>query len=892
MPLDPGARLGPYRIDAEIGAGGMGHVFRATDTRLDRAVAIKVLPQHRWSDPQLRLRFEREARALSSLSHPNLCALYDVGEIAQSGAAVPYLVMELLEGDTLRERLQAGRLSMRKALSWAAQIASGLAAAHQKGVIHRDLKPDNIFVTRGESMDELLKILDFGLALTEPGLTDSSTMLRTEPGMVMGTAQYMSPEQVRGEYLDARSDIFSLGIVLFEMLTGRAPFHARSTVETMNAILTDDPPELASIAPSVPESVETLVRRCLEKDPGQRFTSARDLAFALESAAKSVTTSTPRTPQPTPSLAVERRATGVLPRILLLLLLAAGITTFAILSRDTPSVEPPRLRMLTYSGRDSAPAASPDGRLIAYVSSRDGATRIWLKQLSDGTEAPVTAGPDDEAPRFSPDGAQLLFTRSANGASALYRVAVVGGEPRKLIDNAFEGDFSPDGRQVVFVRNREAAGRFSTVCIAPVGGGAVREIVASTEEDYSSPRWSPDSAWIAITRGPHNTTAGSILLADPESDARRVLMRDTPHGALSAVAWTGDGNAVIYAELEALTGRGLPRRRGSSAIVLHEIDGRSRVLLRNPHSAADSVDIVGHGRLVFTEDVTRQSLEEVALDGAAPPRWLSRGMGVERQPAYTRGGASVVFTSDRGGNADLWEISVASGRVQRLTDHAATDWDPHPASDGSSLFWSSDRGGHFEIWTAALDGANPQQVTRDGVDAENPSLPASGEWIYYDSSNPKSDGLWRIPRGGGAPQLVAAGETLHPSVSADGEYVVFQRPDSGRGSSLVVVRATGEEVFATPSSLPGPTAVRARWIGATHTIAFRGADAGGRIALFAQDVVPGTDSIATRRQLIPAGPDSIAETFAISPNGKRAVLSVIDEASGLMLAEGVDFGEE
>ena len=319
MPLAPGARLGPYRIDAEIGAGGMGHVFRATDTRLDRKVAIKVLPQHRWSDPQVRLRFEREARALSSLSHPHLCALYDVGELTQSGASVPYLVMELLEGETLRERLE-NRLSIRKALLWGAQIAEGLAAAHAKGVIHRDLKPENVFITGGE----LLKILDFGLATTPPAGGDSSTAVRTEPGIVMGTAHYMSPEQVRGTNLDARSDIFSLGIVLFEMLTGSVPFHARSSVETMNSILVDEPPDL----PGIPDAVETIVRRCLEKDPAQRFASAKDLAFALESAAKNVHTSA-KAP-----LAARRgegpgEGRGLTTRIVILALIAAGIATAA-----------------------------------------------------------------------------------------------------------------------------------------------------------------------------------------------------------------------------------------------------------------------------------------------------------------------------------------------------------------------------------------------------------------------------------------------------------------------------------------------------------------------------------------------------------------------------------
>jgi serine/threonine protein kinase len=865
-----GVRLGPYRIDAEIGVGGMGHVFRATDTRLDRPVAIKVLPQHRWSDPETRMRFEREARALSSLSHPNLCALHDIGELIQSGTSVPYLVMELLEGETLRARLDDARLSVRKALLWAAQIANGLAAAHAKGVIHRDLKPENVFITAGD----LLKILDFGLATNTPD-TRAVTALRTDPGIVMGTAHYMSPEQVRGATLDARSDIFTLGIVLFEMLTGRVPFHTRSSVETMNAILTEETPELTN----VPESVASLVHRCLEKDPAQRFSSARDLAYALESAAKTVTSTSQS------QLATRREETrSQIPRILLLATLAAALFTAGILSRRADPPEPPNLRVLTYSGRDMSPAASPDGRLIAYVSSRDGLRRIWLEQLADGTEAPVTAGPDDSAPRFARDGASLLFTRTTGNSSALYRVPVVGGEPRKLIDNAFDGDWSPDGKHIAFICSRIAADRFSTLCVAAVEGGAVREIAASDDAEYWSPRWSPDGTQIAVTFGPHGTHPGAVMIVDVQSRTRRFLKREQPHGMLSGIAWTRDGKAVIYAELEALAGAGLPRRRGTSVLVQHDVeDGNARVLLRVPHSAADTVDLIGERGVVFTEDVTRQGLLEVALDGLRTTRWLSRGMSVDRQPAYARGGASIVFTSDRAGNADLWELALDSGRVRRITDHRAVDWDPHPT--GASLFWSSSRGGHFEIWTASLDGASPQQITRDGVDAENPSVPTNGEWVYYDSSNPKTDGLWRIPGEGGVPELVVAGETIHPAVSADGAFVVYQRPEEGGASAIDVVRVMDGRVFQLATGISGVTATRAQWIGATHTIAFRAPDASGRITLFSQPFEPEVDTAAARRALLPADADTVAETFAISPDGSHAVLSVIDEASGLMIVE-------
>ncbi|HEX2120937.1 MAG TPA: hypothetical protein VHL59_04775, partial [Thermoanaerobaculia bacterium] len=506
----------------------------------------------------------------------------------------------------------------------------------------------------------------------------------------------------------------------------------------------------------------------------------------------------------------------------------------------------------------------------------------------DGTEAAVTAGPDDSAPRFAPDGSVLLFTRTEHGAKAIYRAAVVGGAARKLIDDAFDGDWSHDGKRIAFIRNRAGAERFSTLCVAAVDGGAVREIAASTREDFSAPRWSPGGEWIAVTQTPHATGAGSILLVDPESGEKRVLTHDVPHGGLSGSAWVAGGDAVIYAELDALASTGLSRRRGSSSIVLHDVrSGAARVLLRNAHSAADTVDVAGAGRIVFSEDVTRQSLQELSLDGSGATRWLSRGLSMDRQPSYARGGKSIVFASDRGGNVDLWEVTIADGSLRRLTDHGGVDWDPHPSADGKSLFWSSNRGGHFEIWTASLDGANPHQVTRDGVDAENPSLPAAGDWVYYDSSNPRRDGLWRVPRGGGEAKLVVAGETIHPEVSADGSLVVYQRPEAGGAIAVDVVRVADGQVFSLVSGITGVPTARARWIGASHTVAFRSIDPSGRVALYTQDFRAGANTITTRR-LLPTHADSTPESFAISADGRRAILSVIDEASGIMMAEKVE----
>jgi Tol biopolymer transport system component len=311
------------------------------------------------------------------------------------------------------------------------------------------------------------------------------------------------------------------------------------------------------------------------------------------------------------------------------------------------------------------------------------------------------------------------------------------------------------------------------------------------------------------------------------------------------------------------------------------------VLLRNPHSAADTVDIIGPGRIVLSEDLTRQNLQEVTFDGSHAPRWLSRGMSLDRQPAYSRRGSSVIFASDRGGNLDIWELMLDSGSSNRITDHDGIDWDPHPTADGRSLLWSSNRGSHFEVWTASFDGANPQQVTQDGVDAENPSTPASGEWIFYDSSNPKKDGLWRVPRAGGPATLIVAAETIHPEVSADGKYVAYHHPEAGGSSAIDVVRVADGKVFTIATGIT-VTSLRTRWIGTTHTIAFRAPDAEGTIALFAQDFREGVDTTSTRRQLTRGNPDAVPETYAISPDGTRAIVAVVDEASGLMIAEGIE----
>ena len=424
MTLTAGTKLGPYEIQSPLGAGGMGEVYRARDTRLGRDVALKILPESFARDSERLHRFEQEAHAVAALNHPNILAIYDVGE--HSG--VPFLVSELLEGESLRALLDRGALPQRKVIDYGVQVAQGLAAAHDKGVVHRDLKPENLFITK----EGRAKILDFGLAklAQKPGAgpdagSDSATMTHTPTaaGVVMGTASYMAPEQVRGEAVDARTDIFALGAVLFEMLSGRQVFHRDTTAETMTAVLKDDLPEFQGMQTPVAPALDRIVRRCLEKNPEQRFQSAKDLSFALGVLSGTEVSGAARAAQ---------AASGVSKRWLwssaaLALLALAAIAWFP---RRNSQVAERMQFAISVPGEVSHAALSADGRMLAFVSpdEKTGAPMLFVQRVgtSKATELAGTEGAS--YPFLSPDGAYVAFFANAK----LQKLAVTGGSPQTL----------------------------------------------------------------------------------------------------------------------------------------------------------------------------------------------------------------------------------------------------------------------------------------------------------------------------------------------------------------------------------------------------------------------------------------------------------------------------
>ena len=867
MGISTGTRLGPYEIIAPLGSGGMGEVYLATQCNLGRQVAIKVLASASASDPERLRRFEQEARAASALNHPNIISIYDVGR--ENSTA--YIAMEFVEGRTLRAWLDSGPLAIKKTLQIAVQIADGLAKAHAAGIVHRDLKPENVMVTR----EGYVKILDFGLAKLLPGVSNSSERLTatigSHPGIVMGTAGYMSPEQARGGSVDYRSDIFSLGCLLYEMITGKEPFRKASTAQTLAAIIEDDPEPPGEVNPKTPAPLRWAIERCLAKDAEERYGSTLDLARDLKSIRDHLSdTSTSGAVTP---VIVHNRTKWVIP----IALTIAGLLVGALLGiwlKPEPVVSYTSAHTLTFSGTDYAPSVSPDGHTVAFVSGRDGTFRIWLKQIDSGSETVLTSGPDDNWPRFSPDGAWIMFVH--NGSA--YRVPSIGGEPRKLLDNVYDAGWSPDGRQIAFVRFK---GGGTEIGVASLADGASRVIHAIENGHFHSPSWSPDGRIIALI--PQTTgTVGmfrGLFLVSPDGHDTRLLSCPLPGGEVSSPTWVGS-QGVIYGVPESPGDVGNSRQAlvGSAGHVLFQEIGTGKIrTLFNIQAPTSRTEIAGAGRVIFDSLAQRGNLKLFSKTGApSDGRWLTRGNSIDREPYFSPDGASVIFTSSRGGDVDVWEVSVQSGALHRLTDHPALDWDPFITSDNQHLVWSSNRGGNFEIWVAERDGSSPRQVSHDGFDAENPVVTPDG-WVLYASGQQQHPGLYKIRLDGSSSKLLVPGPAGWPDVSPDGKYVLYHVVTDALDAKIVVIRFAD----GTPVGFEAE-GQRARFSADGHSIVY--IQPGGR-NIVQQDFLSGPNS--PLRVVVPASPDFITETFEMTRDGKNIAASYVQPSRSLVFAEGV-----
>ena len=878
--------IGPYRAIRQLGAGGMGEVFLAHDDELGRNIAIKLLPADVAADAEHLTRLKNEARSASSLNHPNIVTIYEIG---RDDSARAFMAMEYVDGQTLRELMRGGAMPVRKALQIAAQLADGLAAAHKRGLVHRDLKPENVMITT----DGVVKVLDFGLAKSVDINPDTNV---SEPGMLVGTFGYMSPEQARAGEIDYRSDQFAFGSILYEMLTGSRAFDGASGVETLFMVVRDEAPPLSIVAAHVPAPLRWIVDRCLSKDPDDRYVATRDLARDLQYIRDHFSEAGVATPIREKDSVATRIRKRWPAAVAVVLALVAGSLVTAWVRRPEPRIITSE-RYLTYSGNDYSPAVSPDGKLIAFSSSRDGVQRIWLKQVAGGGEVALTAGTDD-FPRFTPDGAAVLYIHTDPDRvvpASLWRIAVVGGEPRRLIDDVTSADLSADGSKLAFIRPIQEKGvARGALFMSAADGSNPRELTRS-DIGAALPRWSPDGKSIAmvITRG--GRVAQAVVVVDAATGKAKELKSPATAGELSSVVWTADGRDVIYVRaqsVEAVVG-------SAAHVIRHDVRTDEYETVGWTSHNGLVLDALKDGTLVLDVRSPRDNLRDVAVNAvvntAAPApheRWLTRGNSSDRQPSYSPDGKTVIFSSNRSGNLDLWTIATDGGTVRRITDDGAEDWDPAFTPDGKKVVWSSGRSGNLEIWIANADGSGARQISHDGVDAENPTATADGQWIVYASFNPAKTGIWKVrPDGTQATRIVNA-RTSVPEVSPDGQYVSFLF--DGRTPRAVVRIARISDGKDMGYAIPVPVVRRSsailgrtRWTPDGKSIAFLAQNDEGVNGVFLQDFATDRDTSATRRPFGGFDRERATESFGISPDGSILTVAGWEQLFSLFSIEGV-----
>jgi Tol biopolymer transport system component len=661
----------------------------------------------------------------------------------------------------------------------------------------------------------------------------------------------------------------------------------------MFMVIRDEPLSLAQAAPHVPALLRWVVERCLAKEPDERYASTRDLARDLQHLRDHLSEA-----GVAPVREEKAEVEAAAPRLRWPLLAATALVALligALLTSWLRRPAPPTItseQYLTYSGNDFSPAVSPDGKLVAFSSRRDGRQRIWLKQIEGGSEVALSEGSDD-FPRFSPDGASILYVHFLpDGTSSLYRIPVVGGEARRIIDGATTGELSPDGKQLAFSKNEiDANGRVTSVIFAAnANGTGAHELLRSDIVALSQPRWSPDQKEVALI-GASGRVAQTIVILHPDTKVAQTLATPPKSGEISVPVWTADSRALIYvraASVEAVVG-------STAQIIRHDVASDTTQVIGWSSHNGTVADVMADGRIILDVRSPRDNLREITLSGTSAPaveRWLTRGNSSDRQPVYSPDGQSVLFSSNRSGNLDLWQMNLTGGSVRKITDDAAEDWDPAFTPDGKKIVWSSGRSGNLEIWMANADGSEARQVSHDGVDAENPTATIDGQWILYNSFNQKHLGIWKVHPDGTGASSVVAGRDVVPDVSPDGKYVAFLADGRTSRATVHVVRIADGAMTRLIIPVPAPphtTAIlgRMRWMPDGKSIAFLYVDEHGVNGVFQQDFDPDRDTSATRRKLAAFDPERATESFGISRDGRTIAVAGWEQLFSLMAIDGV-----
>lgn len=920
--ISPGTKIGRYEVRSQLGVGGMGEVYLARDTELDRSVALKVLPASVSTDQNRMRRFVQEAKAASSLNHQNIITIYEIGQTDSTR----FIATEFVDGITLRQRLKRGNLSLHEVFEIGIQVASGLSAAHDAEIVHRDIKPENIML---RNRDGFVKLLDFGLVkLTEttPSLTDTEAptraLVNTDAGTVMGTVLYMSPEQARGKAVDARTDIWSLGVILYEMLTGSTPFSGETSADVIASIVKTEPSPITRFAPATPEKLSEIITKALEKDRDDRYQTVKDLLVDLRrlkkrldveaeidrsvsteagtrsvhdsQAARTVTQTGSHTRSLDSGRAtssaeylvseIKRHKTGaVVGALAILVVLIGGFflwTKFAQVSE--PAAAPAmKITKLTSGGRvntaliDGSTSISPDGKYVVFTLIDAGKVSLLVRQITTGSDVQILPPSEmrNGGTTISNDGEFVYYIGldQDNPGGTLFQVPILGGTPRKILAGVRSPiGFSPDGKQFTFIReiNNQNQG---ALMVANSDGSGERTLAVRNGNDWFSTAglsWSPDGKTIACgvgtdTGGSHMTVMG-YSAADGTA---KPLTSQRWLGEVRRVLWLRDGSGLV------VSAQNNPRTISPTQLwFISHPEGNARRITNDLNGyGAVSLGLSADGQTIVTvQSKPSYQIWATALDEpTSNSRQITRGEidGVNGMD-WTPDGR-VAFITQTGESPELWVAKADGSDARRLTQLHEADGEPSLSPDGKYVYFASLRSGTPHIWRINADGSDPKQITFGDFADYSPDVSPDGQWVLFRSFRSGKQCLWKVPVNGGDAIQVTDSPTFSGAFSPDGKIIaaIYLVEGATPPWRIAIVPAEGGKPIKLiePPRGTGPF-VSVGWSGDGRAVLAK-IGQGGVDNLLLQPIDGGKPQQVTKFT------SDLISGFALSGDGKRLAIS-------------------